>query len=132
MTSTIRRLLPDALVVASAGNDLRLAGPSSPPALSEVVAAGRSTAPAELRSRIHEPWVDACAPAVDVVSTFFTDFPGFEGWAAWSGTSFRRTEGGRHGRPEMYLTKISAKDAWARLRNYQRFHYPDLGQVFNF
>ena len=41
------------------------------------------------------PWVDACAPGVDVVSTFFDlteeagyDGEDFNGWACWSGTSF--------------------------------------------
>ena len=44
------------------------------------------------------PWVRACAPAVDLVSTFFdrlspanpalSDLDDFKGWARWSGTSF--------------------------------------------
>jgi subtilisin family serine protease len=45
------------------------------------------------------PWVDACAPGVDIISTFL-DFNGpasnlagidpdkYTGWALWSGTSF--------------------------------------------
>ena len=78
------------------------------------------------------PWVDACAPAVDVVSTFFTDFPGYNGWAAWSGTSFAAPKVAGVIAREMYLKDISAKDAWSRLKSYQSFRYPDLGQVFNF
>ncbi|HUF99832.1 MAG TPA: hypothetical protein VMM60_17020, partial [Ilumatobacter sp.] len=41
------------------------------------------------------PWVDACAPGVGIVSTFFDlgdqarlDGGDFDGWAIWSGTSF--------------------------------------------
>lgn len=46
------------------------------------------------------PWVRACVPGVDLVSSFFTGFDGplppdgstdpdsFAGWARWSGTSF--------------------------------------------
>ena len=69
---------------------------------------------------------------MDVVSTFFTDFGAFHGWAAWSGTSFAAPKVAGVIAREMYLKGISAKQAWARLKNYQRFHFPDLGQVFNF
>ena len=57
-------------------------------------------------------WVDACAPAIDVVSTFFMDFTEnidgvetrrYEGWASWSGTSFSAPKVAAAIAQEMYL-----------------------------
>ena len=31
----------------------------------------------------------------------------------------------------MYLTQSSAREAWERLSDYQRYRFPDLGIVFN-
>lgn len=88
------------VVVAAAGND----GESReqyPAAFQGVVSVGALDAnrPAEFSNR--GPWVRACAPGVDLVSSFFRDFEGpdsasqgapnpdrFQSWAQWSGTSF--------------------------------------------
>ena len=92
-------------------------------------------------------WVDACAPAIDVVSTFFQDFVEkidgvetrrYEGWARWSGASFSAPKVAAAIAQEMYLnvdpaTKdlISADQAWRRLSSHQRLRCPDLGVVIN-
>jgi len=89
------------VVVASAGNDgtCRKAYPAALPDVIAVGAIGPS-GPAPFTN--YGPWVRACAPGVDLVSTFFTNFNGalgpdqpldpdpddFTGWARWSGTSF--------------------------------------------
>jgi hypothetical protein len=81
-----------AVVVASAGNDATWA-PAFPARLPGVVsvAALDRWGPAAFSN--YGPWVRACAPGTDVVSTFFlsakTDAGApFRGWASWSGTSF--------------------------------------------
>ncbi len=89
------------VVVASAGNDATCV-PTYPAAFPGVVAVGAvgPTGPAPFTN--YGPWVRACAPGVDIVSTFFQGFNGsepvppggggdpddFSGWARWSGTSF--------------------------------------------
>ena len=71
-----------------------------PAALASVigVAGLGPTGPAEWSN--YGPWVDACAPGTDIVSSFFAKFDGdlpringidsddFDQWATWSGTSF--------------------------------------------
>ena len=89
-----------AVVVASAGNDATCR-PSYPSALHGVIGVGAvgPNGPAPFSN--YGPWVRACAPGVDVVSTFFSRFEGpaqappggtdpddFDEWAVWSGTSF--------------------------------------------
>ena len=89
-----------AVVVASAGNNASFRR-TSPAALDDVVSVGGlgPFGPAPFTN--YGDWVRACAPAVDVVSTFFENFNGraltpdamgdpdqFSGWAVWSGTSF--------------------------------------------
>ena len=97
-------------------------------------------------------WVDACAPGVDVVSTFFDFsedlalFPElddlkprqFNGWARWSGTSFSAPKVAAIVAQEMYLNldpggsePISADEAWRRLTTHDHLRVPDLGVVFN-
>jgi len=83
-------------------------------------------------------WVDACAPGIDVVSTYFTSHkesaaPGrkFEGWATWSGTSFAAPKVAAAIAQDMYLRKTSAADAWKRLSHWTLHREPDLGIVFN-
>jgi hypothetical protein len=88
------------VVVASAGND-GTCRPTFPAALPGVVGVGAvgPNGPAPFTN--YGPWVRACAPGVDLVSTFFDHFNGrdprgtdgadpdkFGGWAVWSGTSF--------------------------------------------
>ncbi len=89
-----------AVVVASAGNDASYE-PTYPAALPGVVGVGGLAAYGPAAFTNWGPWVRACAPAVDVVSTFFENWDGlmpaldvmgdpdlFDGWAVWSGTSF--------------------------------------------
>jgi hypothetical protein len=80
--------LAGTVVVASAGNDATCM-PAYPAAFPGVISVGAigPTGPAWFTN--YGPWVRACAPGVDVVSTFFTrDAEEFAGWARWSGTSF--------------------------------------------
>jgi subtilisin family serine protease len=85
-------------------------------------------------------WVDACAPAVNVVSTFFDpiteQFPGrpdrrFDGWARWSGTSFAAPKVAGAIVQEMYLSQVTAREAWQRLSSNAHLRLPDLGVVVN-
>ncbi|MGH9151240.1 MAG: S8 family peptidase [Acidimicrobiales bacterium] len=88
------------VVVASAGNDgsCRATFPAAFPDVVSVGAVGPS-GPAPFSN--YGPWVRACAPGVDLLSTFFQGYDGdepagedgvdndrYEGWALWSGTSF--------------------------------------------
>ncbi len=82
------------VVVASAGNDATCQ-PAYPAALPDVVAVGAlgQFGPAPFTN--YGPWVRACAPGVDVVSTFFKQWQStidaaerYEEWVRWSGTSF--------------------------------------------
>ena len=87
------------------------------------------------------PWVDACAPGVDVVSTFFDEFDEvlpdrppreYRGWARWSGTSFSAPKVAAAIAQDMYLHGGTAHEAWARLsRDHRKLRVPDLGVVFN-
>jgi Subtilase family len=89
------------VVVASAGND-GICRPTYPAVLPEVVSVGAVGPGGPAPFSNYGPWVRACAPGVDLVSTFFETFDGdeqpesphdhdpdnFRGWARWSGTSF--------------------------------------------
>ena len=100
MAAAIARIQKEGVVVvASAGND-GTCEPMFPAALPGVVSVGAvgSDGPAFFSN--YGPWVRACAPGVDLVSTFFRfagaemavgsapDPDNFDGWAIWSGTSF--------------------------------------------
>ena len=89
-----------AVVVSSAGND-GSCRPTLPAALPGVISVGAygPSGPAPFSN--FGPWVRACAPGVDIISTFFHEFAGpasapkggtdpddFAEWARWSGTSF--------------------------------------------
>jgi hypothetical protein len=141
MAEAIERLLCDSLVVASAGNDAT-SRPYYPAALPGVVAVGALDQAGRARFSNFGSWVDACTPAVDVVSTFFTDVDDrcaccgsvtqqYRGWARWSGTSFAAPKVAGVVAQEMYLHDCSARDAWARLAGPARHRHPDLGVVFN-
>ena len=85
------------VVVASAGNDASCR-PTIPASLLGVVSVGGIGPAGPAPFSNYGPWVRACAPAVDLVSTFFdglspanpalSDLDDFKGWARWSGTSF--------------------------------------------
>jgi len=88
------------VVVASAGND-GICRPSLPAALPSVVSVAALGPNGPARFSNYGPWVRACAPGVDIVSSFFTRFDGketappggvdpdkFASWARWSGSSF--------------------------------------------
>jgi hypothetical protein len=87
------------VVVASAGND-GTCRPSFPAAIPGVVGVGAIGPDGPAWFSNYGSWVRACAPGVDVVSSFFASFDGlevpsvgrdidsFRSWATWSGTSF--------------------------------------------
>jgi hypothetical protein len=137
--AAFKRMLGDAVIVAAAGNDATCR-PHFPAALHDVVGVGGLASAGKAWFSNFGGWVDACAPAVDVVSTFFTDFTEvvggkptrrYEGWARWSGTSFAAPKVAAAIAQEQYLRNSSARDAWTRLSSYQNYRYPDLGIVFN-
>jgi len=88
------RTLQDAgtVIVASAGNDATCV-PAYPAAFPDVVSVGAigPFGPAPFTN--YGSWVRACAPGIDIVSTFFTacatdDGAAYGEWVRWSGTSF--------------------------------------------
>ena len=141
LADAVRRLLRDSLVIASAGNDAT-SRPYYPAALPGVIAVGALDQAGRARFSNFGSWVDACAPAVDVVSTFFDGFTErcgccgsptqtYEGWARWSGTSFAAPKVAGVIAQEMYLHGGTARDAWARISGTTRHRHPDLGVVVN-
>jgi subtilisin family serine protease len=124
------------LVVASAGNDgtSRRAFPAAFPG---VVAVGGLDEDGRAPFSNFGPWIDACAPATDVISTFFSDFAetgttdhppySFAGWARWSGTSFAAPYVAGVIAEELYLHGGTAVDAWNRVRSRSTRRVPDLG-----
>ncbi|HEY3681923.1 MAG TPA: S8/S53 family peptidase [Streptosporangiaceae bacterium] len=80
---------PTCAVVACAGND-GTERPFWPAALDQVIGVAALDGDGRAAFSNHGPWVDACAPGVDVTSAFLTfdGDPGFAGYARWSGTSF--------------------------------------------
>lgn len=128
-------ILGGALPIAAAGNQAT-SRRYYPAALPEVIGVGGLGEDGRAWFSNFGGWVDACAPAVDVVSTFFVDAkepdgPHFQGWARWSGTSFAAPKVAAALAQEMVLTDCSAADAWRRLSDFQRLRVPDLGTVFN-
>jgi subtilisin family serine protease len=143
LTRAIAEYVPSgAIVVAAAGNggSCRLAYPAGLP---DVVGVGALDSAGRAWFSNFGGWVDACAPGVDVVSTFFTHFDDeygdvaldevnrFRGWAAWSGTSFTAPKVAAAIAHEVSDEGRTAAEAWRRLSNWQKFRYPDLGVVFN-
>jgi hypothetical protein len=95
-----------AVLVAAAGND-STCRPAYPAASAGVLAVGALDEDGPAWFTNHGPWVQACAPGVDVLSRFFryaegapaaeskptgdedhAQQPDGNGWARWSGTSF--------------------------------------------
>jgi subtilisin family serine protease len=139
LAAVIRRVAAgDTVVVASAGNDAS-PRPCYPAAIPEVVAVGALDGARRAWFSNFGPWVDACAPGVDVVSTYFCDevdgdgpaATRFDGWASWSGTSFAAPKVAATIAQDMYLNGGTAKDAWRRLSSAGRQRQADLGVVFD-
>jgi subtilisin family serine protease len=147
----LRRLLRGKLGIAAAGNQATCR-PYFPAGMHDVIGVGAVSAAGRAWFSNFGGWVDACAPGVDVVSTFFDFgedlalFPDLEdlkprrynGWARWSGTSFSAPKVAAVVAQEMYLNLdedgsglISAHDAWHRLTTHDRLRVPDLGVAFN-
>lgn len=131
----LARVLDGALAIAAAGNQAT-SRPYYPAALPDVVGVGGLGQDGRAWFSNFGGWVDACAPAIDVVSTFFLDAPEpdgahFQAWARWSGTSFAAPKVAAALAQEMVVTGSSASEAWRRLSDYQRLRVPDLGTVFN-
>jgi subtilisin family serine protease len=132
--------------VASAGND-GTCRPSWPAAFADVVAVGALTScgqPAWFTNWGH--WVDACAPGVDVVSTFLRhegteieDADGealhveaFDGWASWTGTSFAAPKVAAAIAREMVISGCDPQEAAHRVvRAHGLFRAVNLGTVVN-
>ena len=130
------------VVVASAGNDATCR-PAFPAAHPEVIAVGALGCHGPAWFTNHGPWVDACAPGVDVVSTFvFHDGPAkeacgtdpdeYDGWAKWSGTSFAAPKVAAAIAREMIASGIDAEAA-AQKVVFDRglYRMPELGTVVN-
>ncbi len=130
---------PGTVVVASAGNEAS-ARLQYPAALPNVVSVGALGPTGRAWFSNYGPWVDACAPGVEVLSTYLyqQETSGlrrtYNGYARWSGTSFAAPKVGAVIAREMYTSLIpgdTARAAWHRLSSDARFRYPDLGVVFN-
>ena len=135
----LKRLLGDAVAVGSAGND-NSCRPYFPAALPDVIGVGGLAASGRAWFSNYGPWVDACAPAVDVVSTFFDAFTEeldgeplrrFDGWARWSGTSFAAPKVAALIAQERYLYGGTPREAWQRLTSHRHLRHADLGTVLN-
>jgi Subtilase family len=133
------RRLQDAgtVVVASAGNDATCR-PQYPAAFPGVVSVGALGPYGPAQFTNYGPWVRACAPGVDVISTFFTNWPPanhsgekYAGWVSWNGTSFAAPAvvGALASAMHAGLTK---EQAVARLIDDPGlFRIPGLGTVVN-
>jgi hypothetical protein len=130
------------VVVAAAGNDgtCQPMYPAALPAVGSVGAIGPD-GPAPFTN--YGPWVRACAPGVDVLSSFFVwdgatppagqgDPDKFDGWALWSGTSFSAPAvAGALARTVMG-EGCTAKEAVVRVvDNPSLLRLPGLGTVVN-
>lgn len=131
------------VLVASAGND-GVCEPQYPGAYDSVVAVGAVGPDGPPPWTNYGEWVDACAPGVDLVSSFFATFDGafpmmnatdidrFAEWACWSGTSFSTPVVVAALAREMVAGPCTAKQAVDRvIRAPQLLRLPRLGTVVN-
>jgi subtilisin family serine protease len=132
------------VVVASAGNDATCQ-PCYPAAFENVVAVAALGPGGPAGFSNYGNWVRACAPGVDLVSTFFTNAQGPEpapagypepdkyvGWARWSGTSFSGPVVVAALAREMQWYGLSASDAVARVIDAPAlFRIPLFGTAVN-
>ena len=138
LAAAVRRVASNGrtVVVAAAGNGAT-ARPTWPAAIPEVVGVGAVHGSQRAWFSNFGGWVDACAPGVDVVSTFFCDAEDrdgdrvtrFDGWAAWNGTSFAAPIVAAAIAQDMYLHGDTAPEAWRRLSDWRRPRVPDLGVI---
>ena len=134
----------DVVFVGAAGNEGSCVE-QYPAALESVigVAALGPTGPAEWSN--YGPWVDACAPGTDIVSSFFARFDGatppingidtddFVQWATWSGTSFAAPVVVAALAREMVTTSCSAAEAVKRVvRAPHLARLAFMGTIVNF
>jgi len=134
------------VVVASAGNDGRC-DPTYPAAFPDVVSVGAIGPDGPAPFTNYGPWVRACAPGVDILSTYFTGFEGsetppatgsgqdpdnFAGWALWSGTSFSAPLVAGALARTMMTDGCNAKEAVERVVDARPLmRIPNLGTVVN-
>jgi subtilase family protein len=132
------------VVVSSAGNDA-VCRPTYPAVIPGVIGVGALGPDGPARFSNYGPWVRACAPGVDLTSTFFTGFNGaetstggapdpdlFDGWAVWSGTSFSAPVVVAALARHMQWFGGTAVDAVARVIDAPGLlRIPDLGTVVN-
>ncbi len=130
--------------VAAAGNEGSCVEqyPAALPSVIGVAALG-PTGPAPFSN--YGPWVDACAPGTDLVSSFFAKFDGdapringidsddFEQWATWSGTSFAAPVVVAALAREMVAGTCSATEAVERVvRAPHLARLPYMGTIVNY
>ncbi|RAY10963.1 peptidase S8 and S53 subtilisin kexin sedolisin [Actinomadura craniellae] len=127
--------LDGTVAVACAGNGAT-DRPFWPAALDQVIAVGALDGADRAWFSNHGPWVDACAPGVDVRSCHVRfpaaedgDPPAFEGYAAWSGTSFAAPAVAGTIAALAAAHDLSARDAAARLLAPPTRTLPGLGAV---
>jgi hypothetical protein len=131
------------VVVASAGND-STCRPSYPAAIPGVVSVGAIGPDGPAWFSNYGGWVRACAPGMDVVSSFFRAFDGaevpsggrdidrFKAWATWSGTSFAAPAVIGALVREMRASRCTPKEAVARLIDAPWLgRIPGLGTIVN-
>ncbi|MEY2415404.1 MAG: hypothetical protein QOH53_738 [Ilumatobacteraceae bacterium] len=131
------------VVVASAGND-STCRPSFPAAIPGVVSVGAIGPDGPAWFSNYGCWVRACAPGMDVVSSFFRSFDGaevpsggrdidrFKAWATWSGTSFSAPAVIGALVREMRASNCTPKEAVTRLIDAPWLgRIPGLGTIVN-
>jgi len=133
------------VVVSSAGND-GVCTPTIPASLPEVVGVGAIGPDGPALFSNYGPWVRACAPGVDIVSTFFQKFEGaetppspidpdpdnFYNWARWSGTSFSAPIVAGVLAQHARVHQVSVADAVTQvIDNPLLIRIADLGTVIN-
>ena len=145
MEWAVRRLQAmGVVVVASAGND-GSCRPTFPAAFPGVVSVGAVGPYGPAPFSNYGPWVRACAPGVDLLSTFFDGYDGkeppgdrgvdtdkFDGWALWSGTSFSAPVVAGALARTIAGEKCTATDAVKRVVDEPALmRIPNLGTVVN-
>ena len=131
-------------VVASAGNDAS-DRPTFPAAFPDVISVGALGPAGPAPFSNYGSWVNACAPGVDLLSTFFQGFNGrigtgpdgidgdaFNGWALWSGTSFSAPVVAATLAKRMLLDCTTCDEAVERVMGApMAMRIPNLGLVVN-